>query len=523
MTKEHKRSFVMPDDGKSSCCGLLAHSNTFNSHQSCPGCGKELYYLGKHPNDSVLFVDLEAIFLNDNEYGRRVRQMKYMSRYFQSKTHGKIVRFNIMESFTYNWETGRLYKVTIKNRSNKSVRDITYVCASSFLKPEFLKKVVQMRAFYLLPEVDIIRDIEQSLGVADLFQYIDMLYKESMDMGGSVDTDTKVRHILYCLAYPKFTWMSCPIHAAPTPKFRKALKEGKSQKELYGAFFNGNVGKLTIQFLNDPLLGKSEYGWSSVRFMSMFLNKDKVWALINSGWVIHLIETNSMWYDHEMDKDLTPKLVSGFTKDYGVDRFINHVADSGLGAQSIRGIIKDSIIMWRDIKKEMPEWTLNRASTLRGTHDNLTRDVRKLSVKNEEIEYTHSEKYLNSKCCDLEFILPKDVHSIIDVGDQLDICVGGGGYTKSAVSKDIIILFGYMDDAPMVCLEIKNGKLMQAKMARNAQAYEDADVSGSIALLCDENRIDHSECYDMIKPAEYGGPRPARAIVDNDDPFGLNF
>lgn len=379
-----------------------------------------------------------------------------------------------------------------------------------------------MRAFYLLPDVDIIRDIEQSIGVDDLFQYIDKLFED----GNEILMNDKVHHILYCLAYPKFTWIGCPLHTAPTPKFRKALKEGKNQKELYGAFFNGNVGKSTIAFLNDPLLGKSESAWASVRFMSMFMNKDKVWALINNGWVINLIETNSMWYDADMDKELTPRLVAGFTAEYGVDRFINHISDDAkrLNAQMLRTLIKDSVVMWRDIKKEMPEWTLQRAGTLRDTHDNLTRDVRKLSVKNEEIKYNSVENRINhSGHGKVEFVLPEDVHTIIELGDKLQICVGGGGYTRSAVDKEIIVLFGFIDDYPVVCMEIKKGKLIQAKMNRNEQAYSDEDVSSAIKMICEENEIDHSDCYDMIKPPEYGGPRPPPVLADNDDPFGLNF
>lgn len=505
----HKRYFCKPDN-TSSCCE--ADAMRIGREFSCTCCGREIYPIGTHPKHAISFTDLEGIFVNET-YGKRVRQVKYTSKYFVSRKHGKIVRISVMSSLTYNWETGRLYSVHITRPGKKIIRDITYISPTYLIENEFIKKIIQLRAFYLLPEFDIIRDIEQSLGVNDLLQYV-----EDMDvhMGGIKQVQT-LKHIFYCLAYPKFTWLPCPVYSAPTPRFRKALKEANKQKDLYGAFFYGNVGKSTIEFLNDPLLGKTEHGWWAVRFLSMFLNKDKIWGLINSGWIINIMENEKDYYDDTLERGIGPKAVSGFMAEYGIDRFINHVSSDDSRASSIKMLTRDSITMWKNIKEQTPDWKLPRGKSLKETHDYLNRDSRKLSVKNEEIKYTNRERNFESRYGNLEFVLPTDVHTIIDHGDALHICVGGAGYTREAVEKNMVILFGMQKGNPVVCMQIQKHRLVQAKMLGNNLAKTDPDVSAAIIDMCEENGIAYDSCYDLMVDdvPRYMIPQAHPAPVDN--------
>jgi len=503
----------MPND-TSSCCKARARvvgKTLFGAPmKTCACCGSELHFIGRHPKEANVFVDLDGIFVNDNKYGTRLRQATYRSKYFVGK-HGHIVRTEVVESYTYNWTSGRLYRVHIVRPGHKTVRDITYVINTFALKRQFVTKAIQLRAIHLFPEFDIIRDMEQALGVDDIFKLVDDIFKNQSPR----TAEDHLRFIFYCLAYPRFAWFKSPMYSAPDPKFRKALKTANKKKDLYDAYFNNNVGKSTIAFLEDDEIGKSTSCWWTIKFLTAFLNKDKIWDLINSGWIINMID-NDNYYDSYMDRNLTRAIISKFAGAYGPQRLLNHINDLADQQRvknhygNVRMMLRDSIDMWKSIVDSMPEYRLPRQNSLKETHDVLTRDVRKLAVENEDIKYTKSELELNYTPVgdnDIWFILPKDVHTIIDHGDSLHICVGGAGYTNAAVQKKTIILFGFVGPNPVVCMEIKKGQLVQAKMFQNRPARSVPELVDAIKRLCDYNNIDYSHCNDMTEPPMHRSER----------------
>ena len=498
-----KRNFYMPD-GTSSCCKAHARVDGKNDFggpiHKCSCCGSELHYIGRHPKEANVFTDLTGMFVNDNKYGKRLRQATYKSKYFVGK-YGNVVRIETVESYTYNWATGRLYHVQITKPKTRIVRDITYKATPYAIDKKFLKKAIQLRAIYLFPKFDLIRDLEQTFCTDNIFNMVDSMYSRNMH---SRNAEKKLTRILYCMAYPKFSWIRCPLMDAPSPQFRKALKTAKKKKDLYSAFFHNNVGKSTIAFLedesNEETMANSWYGfWWAVRFTSMFVNKDKLWDLINSGWMINLTDNND-YSDMFFDSILKKPIVKGFAEDYGIQRLLNHIAEAATNSRhggDAKYLLRDSINMWKSIKDNLPEWTLPRMNSLRETHDALSRDSSKLSVENIGIEYNEKEMDLNDSFGNVEFRLPVDVHTIIDYGDIMGICVGGAGYTNGAVQKKMIILFGMINDEPALCMQIQNGRLIQAKLKHNNLAKSDNFISQAIISLCEDNDIDCSGCHDI--------------------------
>jgi hypothetical protein len=209
--------------------------------------------------------------------------------------------------------------------------------------------------------------------------------------------------------------------------------------------------------------------------------------------------------------------------EYGIDRFINHVDsdESVNNAAVIKMYIRDSISMWKEIKKQTPDWQLPRGKSLKETHDNIMRDNRKLSVKNEDIRYTKQEKGFASQYGNLEFLLPADVHSIVDSGDYMHICVGSSGYTSEAVEKKITIMFGMTENLPAVCMEIRNKELRQAKLMYNSPARDNYDICSAIKRFCEDNDIDYSQCYDLQSSEEIRYLTPRAAVPNNLFGFGV--
>jgi hypothetical protein len=110
---------------------------------------------------------------------------------------------------------------------------------------------------------------------------------------------------------------------------------------------------------------------------------------------------------------------------------------------------------------------LKEQKSLDELHVFLQRAFRKVSSPNQLIPYSKEEKKLEKIIGDYRFILARDTHELIDAGEDLHICVGS--YGDAAVSKrvTIVLLYKNNEKIPVVCIEIRNKKIVQAKMARN--------------------------------------------------------
>lgn len=103
------------------------------------------------------------------------------------------------------------------------------------------------------------------------------------------------------------------------------------------------------------------------------------------------------------------------------------------------------------------------------THDRLAAldNLRRNKRKNEEIEYLKVEQKLNFDAGIINFTLAKDTKELLHVGGHMGICVGS--YGDVAVNKGCLILVGYKEDVPFICIELTadRKKVKQFKFKRN--------------------------------------------------------
>jgi hypothetical protein len=170
------------------------------------------------------------------------------------------------------------------------------------------------------------------------------------------------------------------------------------------------------------------------------------------------------------------------------------IAHYGLDVRTINNYIEDIGKMYHEIINANQHYTVLFNGDIRKLHDNLSIDQRKIKVPNKRIRYSEIERTWEKKIDkEKEFILAPDTHYLVEVGSKMNICVGS--YADFALSKrcDIIVL--KENEEPVVCIELRGDKLIQAKMKHNKRpigAYRE-----EVLRWCRDNEIKYDNCYDI--------------------------
>jgi hypothetical protein len=131
---------------------------------------------------------------------------------------------------------------------------------------------------------------------------------------------------------------------------------------------------------------------------------------------------------------------------------------------------------------------------IRKLHDTLSSDYEKLQIVNRIIPYTEDEKTLEKEISEnLCFSLVPDTHYLVEVGSRMNICVGSYGDYAYSKQCDIIVL--KENEQPVVCIEIRGKKLVQAKTKHNGRPNK--KLKNEIITWCKENKIKYDNCYDI--------------------------
>lgn len=147
-----------------------------------------------------------------------------------------------------------------------------------------------------------------------------------------------------------------------------------------------------------------------------------------------------------------------------VNRIIKWV-NTDVNPHKLTELFRDTIIAFIEIETKKGNVSDCVAKTLKETHDNAWRLNAKLRVLEQKIEYTKEEMVYQQTVDDIQFCLPKSTYSLIDVGENMHICVGGYGH--EAVNKRCTIVVGYKNNKEEVCIELRGKNIHQAKLFGN--------------------------------------------------------
>lgn len=115
----------------------------------------------------------------------------------------------------------------------------------------------------------------------------------------------------------------------------------------------------------------------------------------------------------------------------------------------------------------------------RDIHDYLTRLVDKQQHANVRIKYKSLRDFpLTGKVDDLIFSLPPDTEQLANLGRAMHNCVGT--YRDRVLSDKVRIIAAFRNRKPVVCIEIKNGAVAQAKLVNNQPVRDDAELNRAL-------------------------------------------
>lgn len=115
----------------------------------------------------------------------------------------------------------------------------------------------------------------------------------------------------------------------------------------------------------------------------------------------------------------------------------------------------------------------------RDIHDYLTRLVDRQQHENVRIKYKSLRDFpLTGKVDDLIFSLPPDTEQLANLGRAMHNCVGT--YRDRVLSDKVRIVAAFKNRKPVICIEIRNGAVAQAKLVNNQPVQEDAELNRAL-------------------------------------------
>jgi hypothetical protein len=419
------------------------------------------------------------------------------SKYKQVKGD-RIIRKEEKHFFTFNYKTGRLYQVILGGKPKKVVRDginianmMRNMCKKRHIV-RFIAECVKARAIHLFPEVDLLA----IFGTDDIYK-IARRYQH-----------TRMSILFRILHLPDYAKIANLGNMGCIPKrMRKGLATATNPSEALDVIYNrpGKVFKKFIFGFDKPQAG--------MFYLLNAFNRDRLHTLFNAR---DLWEDQSLNLNHEMVMEVgtaipfSPKgqvylkELKQFVKAYGEERLINHLISNNTeksrwgGKPSPFQYLGDSIEMYGQILTKAPDYEFPRQSSLKEMHDRLSVDNNKLRDPKQDIVYEEKELILNQEVAGVRFHAASDTYELFDVGAAMNICVGG--YGNGAVEKHYFIVIGYVDDKPILCMQIgfnkeKNHKdtkdsvhdwfVNQAKLHNNSIVASNPDVMAAVRAWMD--------------------------------------
>lgn len=288
-------------------------------------------------------------------------------------------------------------------------------------------------------------------------------------------------HKLFLLyAYPYLRLLGSDIYFPFVRREERAMaKMAKKKIDVYRIAVP-SISKSTLLLLENP-----EYvnAFNHIEIIGMIQNKDILRQAISSYHNSDYYSLDEKYIQLKVDgTHFTRSIKKAFIKRFFKEniQFDKRVVMKNNPSGTISNIYKvhDSLMIYERIKREMKELSSEKKQqiddflsfspkeSVRSLHDRLSTILGMIERENKEITYTDAEiSKWNKAYNSINFRLIKDTHEMIKVGQQMDICVGG--YDEGALAKEFLIIIGYVNEQPFVCIEVRKDKVVQIKKKYN--------------------------------------------------------
>lgn len=150
--------------------------------------------------------------------------------------------------------------------------------------------------------------------------------------------------------------------------------------------------------------------------------------------------------------------------------------------------VQDCGHMWDLLTSQNKRKFIRAKIRSRDIHDYLTRLVDKQQHKNVRIKYKSLRDFpLTGKVDDLIFSLPPDTEQLANLGRAMHNCVGT--YRDRVLSDKVRIIAAFRNRKPVICIEIKNGAVAQAKLVNNQPVREDTELNRALLAWAKSRKL----------------------------------
>ena len=165
--------------------------------------------------------------------------------------------------------------------------------------------------------------------------------------------------------------------------------------------------------------------------------------------------------------------------------------------------VQDCAHMWGLLTPQNKRKFIRAKIRSRDIHDYLTRLADKQQHANVRIKYKSLRDFpLTGKVDDLIFSLPPDTEQLANLGRAMHNCVGT--YRDRVLSDKVRIIAAFKNRKPVICIEIRNGAVAQAKLVNNQPVREDAKLNRALLAWAKSRKL-IVETNDVQTESEAGG------------------
>lgn len=152
------------------------------------------------------------------------------------------------------------------------------------------------------------------------------------------------------------------------------------------------------------------------------------------------------------------------------------------------GNVQDCGHMWDLLTPQNKRIFIKAKIRSRDIHDYLVHLVDRQQHANVRIKYKSLRDFpLTGKVDDLIFSLPPDTEQLANLGRAMHNCVGT--YRDRVLSDKVRIIAAFKNRKPVICIEIRNGAVAQAKLVNNQPVREDAELNRALLAWAKSRKL----------------------------------
>ena len=181
-----------------------------------------------------------------------------------------------------------------------------------------------------------------------------------------------------------------------------------------------------------------------------------------------------------------------------VNRLVKDVSD-----ENLLGIVSDGISMFSKLLdlSALEDEVIDKIAAegmTKYNHDMLSNMLRHIRNPNKKIEYSAKEYEVEEVINTYHFKLAEDTDELLKASAKMGICVGSL-YRETALSKQCNIVLVRDDDNNFIaCIEIRDNKLIQAKLHHNNRPKEKNPYFNAQCIeWCKNHKIIFNTCADV--------------------------